>query len=55
MADRDMTTDDAPASTSSISSSGGRRVLLEPWVLIHLPGGIGLVWSPKSACTTAIV
>ena len=30
-------------------------ILLEPGFLIHPPGGIGLIWSPKSACTTALL
>ncbi|MFM8952358.1 MAG: hypothetical protein ACKOOF_04755 [Planctomycetaceae bacterium] len=48
-----MTNHDQP--TASAAPGGGGRVLLEPWVLIYPPGGIGLIWSQKSACTTALL
>lgn len=31
------------------------RATDDHWRLIYPPGGIGLIWSPKSACTTAIL
>jgi hypothetical protein len=37
------------------SADVGGRATEDPWRLIYPPGGIGLIWSPKSACTTAIL
>ncbi len=37
------------------SAGSGGRPTEDPWRLVYPPGGIGLVWSPKSACTTALL
>lgn len=42
---------DAPLGSADVDG----RATQDPWRLIYPPGGIGLVWSPKAACTTAIL
>lgn len=45
----------SPADTARTAPGGPGGFLLESGCLIYPPGGIGLIWSPKSACTTALL
>ncbi len=45
----------SPIGLSCLWRESTSKLLRQPWLLIYPPGGIGLIWSPKSACTTALL